>query len=82
MTTIVIRIVSPRRRLSVTNLSLENNLPTFQPNAPVVIRVKDFCFTLTTAGVFSRNVELVTDNLLVHLCRSQLRSHFTFLLFC
>ena len=48
--TIVIRIVSPRRRLSVTNLSLENNLPTFRPIAPVVIRVKDFCFTLTTNG--------------------------------
>ena len=29
-----------RRRLSVTNLSLENNLPTFQLNAPVVIRAK------------------------------------------
>ena len=29
-----------RRRLSVTNLSLENNLPKFRLNAPVVIRVK------------------------------------------
>ena len=29
-----------RKRLSVTNLSSENNLPTFQLNAPIVIRVK------------------------------------------
>ena len=29
-----------RERLSVTNLSSENNLPTFWPNAPVVIRAK------------------------------------------
>ena len=29
-----------RERLSVTNLSSENNLPTFQLNAPVVIRAK------------------------------------------
>ena len=29
---------TPQRRLSVTNLSSENNLPTFQLNAPVVIR--------------------------------------------
>ena len=29
-----------RERLSVTNLSSENNLPTFRVNAPVVIRVK------------------------------------------
>ena len=28
------------RRLSVTNLSSENNLPTFRLNAPVVIRAK------------------------------------------
>ena len=28
------------KRLSVTNLSLENNLPTFQLNAPVMIRAK------------------------------------------
>jgi len=30
-----------RERLSVTNLSSENNLPTFQLNAPVVIRAND-----------------------------------------
>ena len=29
-----------KRRLSVTNFSLENNLPTFRLNAPVVIRAK------------------------------------------
>ena len=29
-----------RERLSVTNLSSENNLPMFRLNAPVVIRVK------------------------------------------
>ena len=28
------------RRLSVTNLSLEKNLPTFRLNAPVIIRAK------------------------------------------
>ena len=35
-----IYMVKLKRRLSVTNLILENNLPTFQPNAPIVIRVK------------------------------------------
>ena len=30
---------SMKRRLSGTNFSLENSLPTFQLNAPVVIRV-------------------------------------------
>ena len=29
-----------KRRLSVTNFSSENNLPTFRLNAPVVIRAK------------------------------------------
>ena len=29
-----------KRRLSVTNFISENDLPTFQMNAPVVIRVK------------------------------------------
>ena len=29
-----------KRRLSVTNFSLENNLPTFRLNAPVIIRAK------------------------------------------
>ena len=59
------------------NLSLENNLPTFQLNAPVVIRVK-----VMMTGAFSQNVgklssefKLVTDNFALHLCRSQLRSH-------
>ena len=32
------------------NLSSENNLPTFHPNAPVVIRAK------VTTGAFSQNV--------------------------
>ena len=43
------------RRLSVTNLSSENNLPMFRLNAPVVIRVK-------VGKVFSE-LKLVTDNL-------------------
>ena len=57
--------------------SSEKNLPTFRLNAPVVIRVK-----VMTTGAFSRNVgkffselKLVTDNLSLHSCRSQLRSH-------
>ena len=33
-------LLSIERRLSVTNLSLENNLLMFQLNAPVVIRAK------------------------------------------
>ena len=52
-------------RLSVTNLSSENNLQMFQLNAPVVFRVK-----VMMTGGFSRNVsklfselKLVTDNL-------------------
>ena len=55
-----------KRRLSVTNLSLENNLQTFRLNAPVVIRAK-----VMTTGAFSRNegklfseLKLVADNLL------------------
>ena len=44
------------RRLSVTTLSSENNLPMFRLNAPVVIRVK-------VGKVFSE-LKLVTDNLL------------------
>ena len=54
-----------KRRLSVTDLSSENNLPTFQLNAPVVIRAE------VTTGAFSQNVgklfselKSVTDNLL------------------
>ena len=57
-----------KRRLSVTNLSSENNLPTFRLNAPVVIRAKGW---LMMTAAFSRNVwklfselKLVTDNLL------------------
>ena len=61
-----------RGRISVTNLSSENNLPMF-------------CWMLsrwwwlehsveTSAKLFS-NIKLVTDNLPLHLCRSQLRSH-------
>ena len=38
-----------KRRLSVTNMSSENNLPTFQLNAPVII---------------GSELKLVTDNLL------------------
>ena len=63
-----------RRRLSVTNFISENNLSTLRLNAPV--------FALMTTGAFSQNVgklfteiKLVTENLLLHLCRSQLRSH-------
>ena len=70
---------SVKRRLSVTNLSSENNLPSFQLNVPVVIRVKviaafvctSFTFTLMMTGAFTWNVsklfsnlKLVTDNLL------------------
>ena len=33
-----------KRRLSVANLSSENNLPMFRVNAPVIIRVKVFSF--------------------------------------
>ena len=34
------QVVTRRRRLSVTNYSSENYLPTFRLNAPVVIRAK------------------------------------------
>ena len=40
------------------NLSLENNLPTFQLNAPVVIRVK-----VMTSGAFSQNVGKLSSEL-------------------
>ena len=40
-----------KRRLSVTNFSSQNNLPTFRLNAPVIIRVK-----VMTTGAFSWNV--------------------------
>ena len=56
-----------KRRLSDTNFSSENDLPTFRLNAPVVIRAK-----LVTTGAFSPTVsklffelKLVTDNLLI-----------------
>ena len=61
-----------KRRLSVTNLSSENNLM-FRLNAPVVIRAKVVLFPLAlmTTGAFSRNIgklfsklKLVPDNLL------------------
>ena len=65
-------------RLSVTNLSLRNNLPTFRLNTPVVIRAKP-------TGVFSRNIDklhvfselkLVTGNLSLYLGRfSSLSAH-------
>ena len=57
-----------KRRLSVTNLSSENNLPMFRLNAAVVTRAS---FALMMTGAFSRNasklfsdLKLVTDNLL------------------
>ena len=50
------------RRLSVTNLSSENNLPTFWLNAPVVIRAKG-AFSQNVSKLFSK-LKLVTDNLL------------------
>ena len=64
-----------KRRLSVTNLSSENNLPMFWLNAPVVIRAIGKIVmrlrALMTTGAFSWNVgklfselKLVTDNLL------------------
>ena len=46
-------------RLSVTNLSLEEALPTFWLNAPVVIRAK-----WMTTGAFSRNVCKVFSKLI------------------
>ena len=53
--------------LSGTNLSSENNLPTFRLNAPVMIRAK------VMTGAFSQNVgklfselKLVTDNLFIY----------------
>ena len=87
-----------KRKLSVTNLSSENNLPTFWLNAPVIIRAKvhhssrnhflpdnlrtSLTLALMTTGAFNRNVgklfselKLVTDNLSLYLCSSQLRSH-------
>ena len=55
------------RRLSVTNLSSENNLPTFSTECSS----RHQTFALMTTGPFSRNVgklfselKLVTDNLL------------------
>ena len=60
-----------RERLSVTNLSSENNLPMFWLNAPVVIRLKGWWLM---TGAFSWNIgklfselKLVTDNLSLYL---------------
>ena len=55
-----------KRRLSVTNLSLENNLPTFRLNAPVVIRA-DVNWSIQSKcqqDIF-RKLKLVTDSLLL-----------------
>ena len=56
-----------KRRLSVTNFSLENNLPMFWLNVPVISGLNALMWT----GTFSQNVgklfselKLVTDNLL------------------
>ena len=51
-----------KRRLPVTNLSSENNLPTFRLNVPVVIGVK-VCSSRNVGKLFSK-LKLVTDNLL------------------
>ena len=62
------------KRLSVTNLSSENNLPTFQLNAPVLIRAPtlqsssgrpddDWSVSQSISKLFSE-LKLVTDNLL------------------
>ena len=48
-------------RLSVTNLSLDKTLLSFQLNAPVVIRTKD-AFSRNVGKVFTA-LKLVTDNL-------------------
>ena len=58
--------------LSVTNLSLDDNLLMFQLNAPVIIRASFiYAGSLMTTGTFSRNIgklfselKLVTDNFL------------------
>ena len=54
-----------KRRLSGTNLSLENNLLMFQLNAPVIIRVKVVtgAFSQSIGKLFSK-LKLVPDNLL------------------
>ena len=57
----LISMCREKLKLSVTNMSLENHLPTFQLNAPVVIRanVKEvqknvsFTFALMMTGAFS-----------------------------
>ena len=49
-----------KRRLSVANLSLENNLLTFRLNASVVISAK----VINIGKLFSK-LKLVTDNLYV-----------------
>ena len=55
-----------KRRLSVTNLRSENNLLTFQLNAPVIIRmkVKHSVWSRLQTEAFSRNVGKLADDLL------------------
>ena len=50
-----------KRRLTVINLSWENNLPTFRLNAPVVIRVK---LLEHSVEISFSELKLVTNNLL------------------
>ena len=58
-----------KRRLSVTNLSLENNFSTFQLNTPAIIRTKVVCrddhwSIYSNFGKLFSELKLVTDNLL------------------
>ena len=46
------------KRLSVTNLSLENNLPTFRLNAPVMIRAK-VKEVQTSAAIYSHAIQVI-----------------------
>ena len=66
-----------RERLSVTNLSLENNLLTFRLNAPVVIRAKlkevqtnvaiyTHALPKVHVGKLFSELKLVTDNFFIH----------------
>ena len=48
--------------LSVTNFSLENNLPTFRLNAPVIGLMMTGAFSQNVGRLFSK-LNLVTDNL-------------------
>ena len=65
-----------RGRLPVTNLSSENNLPTFRLNAPVIIFCPDDNWSIQAKHwqvIFEHR--LVTHNFPLRLCRTQLRSH-------